>query len=133
MQSPGLKHRFAAPFTHPEQVRARGVLVVHNEHELIRQLQKKSFMVLPLADDVDGDEIGPLLAHRVLVTSNAEFYRELAAIHEFSIIDIVNYDRDPFSLAGEISRLWMELGLKRKQTFVLTLRRGGESLLEEIE
>jgi hypothetical protein len=129
MQPPVLKHRFAAPFSHPELVRARGVLVVHNRPELIDPLTKKSFIVFPLPHDVKEDEIGPLLAHRALVTDNVDLYREAAAIHEFSIIDIANYDHDAPPLAGEISRAWMKLGVKRKQAFVLTLRRDGEPVL----
>jgi len=133
MQSPELKHHFAAPFSHAELVRARGVLVVHDRPELFGPLMKMSFMVFPLPHDVNKEEIGPLLAHRVLVSDSVDLYREAAAIYEFSIIDIANYDHDAPSLAGEISRLWMKLGLKHKQGFVLSLRREGEPSFEEVE
>jgi hypothetical protein len=112
---------------------ARGILVVHNKPELIQPLKEKGFIVFLTNQGMTDDEIGPLLAHRVLITGNVELFREAAAIHEFSIIDIANYDHDVLSLAGEISRAWMKLGLKRKQAFVLTLRRDGEPVLREVE
>jgi hypothetical protein len=113
---------------------ARGVLIV-DEHllTLIPSLEDKRFKVYSLARGICDDQIGPLLAHRVLVASNGEAFREAAAIHEFSIIDTANYDQDTSALAREISRAWMRLGLRRKQPFMLKLMRAGEPVLSDIE
>ncbi|MCU1253411.1 MAG: hypothetical protein JWQ49_6440 [Edaphobacter sp.] len=82
---------------------------------------------------MEEDQIAPLLAHRVFVTSNAKDLREAAAINEFSIIDTANAYQDPECIAKEISQFWMQLGLKGKRPFVLKLRREGGPILEEVE
>jgi hypothetical protein len=82
---------------------------------------------------LSDDQIGPLLAHRVLITSNVDRFQELAAVHEYSLIDIANCNHDAPSLAAEISKLWMKPGLKHKQGFVLRLTREGAPVLEDVE
>jgi hypothetical protein len=112
---------------------ARGVMVVDGQPDLIPLLAKKRFIVFSLAEGATEDEIGQFLAHRVLVTSHLERFRENAAINEYSIIDIAEYDHDAHSLAAAISWLWPKLGLKLTKRWALRLRRDRRSTLEEIE
>jgi hypothetical protein len=133
MQTPKQHFQIADPDLPHETATSRGVLVVDGLPELIPLLAKKRFIVFPFTEGATEDEIGQLLAHRVLITGRLERFRENAAINEYSIIDIADYDHDAPSLAAEISRLWAVLGLKHKQGFVLRLHLDSQPDLDEIE
>ena len=116
----------------PDTARARSVLVIEGLPELMPLLRQKNFLVFELTQDATEDEIGQLLAHRVLVTRTPDLWREQAAIEEFSIIDVGDHHDLP-ALATELSRLWTELRLKLRQSFVLRLRREADFSFEDIE
>jgi len=75
----------------PDTASVRSVLVIEGLPELMPLLVKKNFMVFELNQGITEDEIGQLLAHRVLVTRSPELWREAAAIYEYSIIDVGGY------------------------------------------
>ena len=58
------------------------------------------------------EEAAALLMQRVLVTNSAEAFREMAAIHEFSLIDTLKAGHDPDGVAKQISSAWSKLRLK---------------------
>jgi hypothetical protein len=88
----------------PHMAMARGVLIL-DENVLFLQtlLERKNFKVYTVPRGAMDEQIAPLLAHRVLVTNNIGDFFEVAAIHEFSIIDTSNARQDPITLAAEIS------------------------------
>lgn len=129
---------------YPEVALARAVLVVDEELMLlVPLLEDLRFRVFTLRLGLDGDrlenptmadeETGRLLCQRVLVTRRGDRFRHAAAVHEFSIVEGIDYLEDLSGLALDISRHWMQLRLRERQPFVLRLQRNGSPILEQVE
>ena len=117
----------------PQTVMARGVLIFDRLYDLAHSLEKRGFKTFHAPGVLGDEQIGPLLAHRVLITKHASEFQEAAAIHEFSLIDVSESCRDHDILAETISRAWCELSLKRKRPFLLRLGPEGATALLPIE
>ena len=126
----------------PENRYGRGMLVVDNTLSvLIPFLEDQQFSVLSLAPGMDDQianpsishELGGLLGERIFVTNRAEEFRHAAAVHGFSIIDTAGYNRDPESVAEEISEDWTQLQVRGNVPYILRLRRDGVPMLERVE
>lgn len=112
---------------------ARGVLILDETLDRLRsQLEEKNFKVYRVASHMTDEQIAPLLAHRVFVTNNPDQYRELAAIHEFSIIHTGATSKDPASVAQQISRVWIDESLRARQPFYARLLQDGSVVISDI-
>jgi hypothetical protein len=113
---------------------ARAILILEeNTLFLYEHLEKRNFRVYTVKNDLKDEQIAPMLAHRIFVTTNPKDFLSAAAIYEFSMIDTLNACQDPASLAQEISDAWIAMKLKGRQPFVLRLNRGGAPSLESVD
>jgi len=118
----------------PHMAMARAILILDENTSFLKEsLEKLNFRVYVVKNDLKDEQIAPLLAHRIFVTTNPKDFLSAAAIYEFSMIDTSNADQDPTSLAEEISEAWIAMTLKGKQPFVLHLNRGGAPSLESVD
>jgi hypothetical protein len=69
----------------------------------------------PVISHMSDEQIAPVLAHRVFVTNHPKDFREMAAIHVFSIIDTEAAYKGPASVAQQISRAGIEESLRTRQ------------------
>jgi hypothetical protein len=69
----------------------------------------------PVTSHMSDEQIAPVLAHRVFVTNHPKDFREMAAIHVFSIIDTEAAYKGPASVAQQISRAGIEESLRTRQ------------------
>jgi len=113
---------------------ARGVLVVEEAISFLKTpLQSMNFIVFSTQSARTDAGLAALLTQRVMVTDNAEEFRERAAIYEFSIIDIARAKQNREQIAQQISVDWSRLRLKSKHSYILRLASDGESILEAVE
>jgi hypothetical protein len=88
--------------------------------------------VEPLCSGSREDSLGLLLSTEPSSPPRLTRYREKAAIHEFSRIDIATQPRIG-TLAAQISWMWSEYQLASRQLFIAKLSGTGKVLLESIE
>jgi len=118
----------------PKFAMARGVLVLdENLYDLVEELEKRRFKVKLVLTGTPDEQIIDTLTHRIFVTNNPRDFVKQAPIEEFSIIDTTHTSKDAVTLATQISDAFIELELRSKQPFLLTLRRDGKSTLKLIE
>jgi hypothetical protein len=111
---------------------SRGIIWVdENLSFLVEPLKQKNFNVkIPPKGTEDSYIINYLIPGKKFITNNSKHFEDDIPVQEYGLICTENVTKDPEKLAQIISKAWIDLELRNKDSFKLTLYNDGKHLLE---
>lgn len=103
---------------------SRGMLIVDENVSSLAQLlrERKFHTIVPPTGMSDEDIVDLFCAGRIIITTNARDFIDLAPIYEFGIIEVTSRAMaDPESVAKRISKEFSKRSLKRESPFILKI------------